>query len=57
MMALSAVMVSFPAAVFGAFSLSILHDLNVSQGLLLYSLFGLAMMAALLMTSGWLDES
>ncbi|NNE79759.1 MAG: hypothetical protein HKN18_05735 [Silicimonas sp.] len=52
MMALTAVMVSFPAAVIGAFSLTAFNGLNAGQGLVLYAALGLASMLAILVTSG-----
>ena len=56
-MALLAVMISFSAAVIGAFSLSAMHGLNVGQGLALYSCLGLSMMTVVLMTYGLIDDS
>ena len=52
MMALTAVMVSFPAAVIGAFSLTAFNGLNAGQGLVLYAALGLASMLAILVASG-----
>ena len=47
LMALSAVLLSFPAAIIGACYLSILHELGAGQGLAIYASLGILFMAAL----------
>ena len=45
-MAIGSIFLSFPAAVFGALYLSLLHGLGAAEGLLLYSAIGSVMLMA-----------